>query len=71
MKKKNKNIPMENPFDFTDYLENQKKDNEIDLSLFLEVAEENKILYNQTPVNTLKADMEKMKNCFLHMVILV
>ena len=30
-----------------------------------ELAEENKILYNQTPVNTLIEDMEKLKNGFL------
>ena len=43
LKKKIKNIPKENPFDVTDYLEKQKEDNEIDLGLFLELAEENKI----------------------------
>ena len=31
----------------------QKEENEIDLGLFFEVAEENKIMYNQVPVNTL------------------
>ena len=54
----------ENPFDFTDYLKKQKEDNEIDLGLFLELAEENKIIYNQTPVNTLIEDMKKLKNGF-------
>ena len=33
-KKKIKNIPKENPFDFTDYVEKQKEENEIDLGLF-------------------------------------
>ena len=64
LKKKIKNIPKENPFDFTDYLEMQKEDNEIDLGLFLELAEENKIVYNQAPVNTLIEDMGKLKNGF-------
>ena len=64
LKKKSKKIPEENPFDFTDYVEKQKEENEIDLGLFLELAEENKIIYNQTPVNTLIEDMEKLKNGF-------
>ena len=63
--KKIENNPKENPFDFTDYVEKQKKENEIDLGLFLELAEENKILYNQVPVNTLIEDMQKLKNGFL------
>ena len=60
----NKQLRKENPFDFTDYVEKQKEENEIDLGLFLELAEENKIIYNQTPVSTLIEDMEKMKNGF-------
>ena len=64
LKKKIKNIPKENPFDFTDYVEKQKEENEIDLGLFLELAEENKIIYNQTPVTTLIEDMDKLKNGF-------
>ena len=64
LKKKIKNIPKDNPFDFTDYVEKQKEENEIDLGLFLELAEENKILYNQTPINNLIEDMEKLKNGF-------
>ena len=64
LKKKIKNIPKENPFDFTDYVKKQKEESEIDLGLFLELAEENKIIYNQTPVNTLIEDMEKLKNGF-------
>ena len=64
LKKKIKNIPKENPFDFTEYLEKQKEENEIDLGLFLELAEENKIIYNQVPVSTLIEDMEKLKKGF-------
>ena len=64
LKKKIKNLPVENPFDFTDYIEKQKEENEIDLGLFLELAEENKIIYNQVPINTLIEDMEKLKNGF-------
>ena len=66
LKKKIKNIPNEEPFDFTDYVEKQKEDNEIDLDLFLVLAEENKIIYNQVPVNTLKEDMEKLTNGFFY-----
>ena len=40
------NVRSENPFDFTDYLEMQKGENEIDLGLFFKLAEENKIIYN-------------------------
>ena len=64
LKKKIKNIRKENPFDFTDHVEKQKEENDIDLGLFLELAEENKIIYNQVPVNTLIEDMEKLKNGF-------
>ena len=64
LKNKIKNIPKENPFDFTDIVEKQKEDNEIDLGLFLELAEENKIIYNQVPITTLIEDMEKLKNGF-------
>ena len=64
LKKKIKNLPVENPFDFTEYLEKQKEENEIDLGLFLELAEENQIIYNQVPINNLIEDMEKLKNGF-------
>ena len=64
LKNKNKNLPKENPFDLTDIVEKQKEENEIDLGLFLELAEENKIIYNQVPINTLIEDMEKLKNGF-------
>ena len=39
-----------------------KEGNEIDIGLFFEVAQEDKIIYNQVPVNTLREDMEKLKN---------
>ena len=64
LKNKFKNIPKENPFGFTDIVEKQKEENEIDLGLFLELAEENKIIYNQVPINSLIEDMEKVKNGF-------
>ena len=64
LKNKMKNLPKENPFDFTEYVNKQKKENEIDLGLFLELAEENKIIYNQVPINILIEDMEKLKNGF-------
>ena len=64
LKNKIKNLPKENPFDLTDIVEKQKEENEIDLGLFLELAEENKIIYNQVPINTLIKDTEKLKNGF-------
>ena len=62
--KKIKKLPIESAFDFTEYVEKQEEENEVDLRLFLELAEENKIIYKQTPVNTLIEDMEKLKNGF-------
>ena len=64
LNKKIKKLPIENPFDFTDYLPNQNEESEIDFGLFFELAEENKIIYNQTPVNTSIEDMEKLRNGF-------
>ena len=64
LKNKIKNLPKENPFDFTEYNNKQKEENEIDFGLFLELAEENKIIYNQVPINILIEDMEKLKNGF-------
>ena len=64
LKKKIKQTPEENPFDFTNYVKKQKEENEIDLGFFLKLAEENKIIYNQTPVNILIEDMEKLRNGF-------
>ena len=48
----NEQLGEENLFDVTKYVEKQKENNEIDLGLFVELAEENKSKYNQTPVNT-------------------
>ena len=53
LKKKIENIPKENPFDFTEYVEKQKAENDIDIGFFLELAEENRMIYNQTPKNVL------------------
>ena len=50
--------------DFTEDVENQNEENEIDLGSFFELAKENKIIYNQTRVNTLIEGMEKLKNGF-------
>ena len=66
LRKKVRNISKENPFDFTGYFEKQKEDNEIDLSLFLEFAEENNIFYNQTPVNNLIEDLAKLQKWFFY-----
>ena len=64
LKNKIKNLPKENPSDFTDIVEKQKEENEIDLGLFLEIAEENKIIYDQVPINILVEELEKLKNGF-------
>ena len=64
LKNKIINLLKENPFDFTDIVEKQKEENEIDLGIFLELAEENKIIYNQVPINTLVEDMERLINGF-------
>ena len=64
LKNKIKNLPKENPFDLTDIVEKRKEENEIDLGLFLGLAVENKIIYNQVPINILIEDMEKLKNGF-------
>ena len=40
---KDKNLPEENLFDFVDCLEEERKENEIDLGLFLELALQCKI----------------------------
>ena len=65
LKRRSKNLPSENPFDFTQFVQMQKEENDIDLGLFFELAEQNKIIYNQVPVNTLMDDMEKLKNGFI------
>ena len=64
LKNKIRKLPKENPFDFTDNVKKQKEDNEIDLGLFFELAEENKIIYNQIPIYTLIEDMKKLKSGF-------
>ena len=45
MNKQIKNNPEDNPFDFTDFVEKQKEDDEIDLGLFLELAGKKTRLY--------------------------
>ena len=64
LKNRINNLPKENPFDFTEYINKQKEENEIDLGLFLVLAEENKFIYNQVPINILVEDMEKLINGF-------
>ena len=62
LKKKIQSLPTENSFDFTENVKEQKEDDEVDVGLFLELAEANKIINNQTPINTLKEDEEKLTN---------
>ena len=57
LKKKIKNLPPARLI-----LRNMLKgENEIDFGLFFGLADENKIIYNQTPVNTVIEDMENLK----------
>ena len=60
-----KRVPTENPFHFTEYVEKQKKEIETDLGFFSQLSEDNKMIFIQTPVNTLIEEMEKLKNGFL------
>ena len=64
IKTKNKILPIK-PFDFTEYLERKQQENEIHLGLFFDIAEKNKIVYNQVPVNNFIVDIEKVENGFL------
>ena len=45
-------------------LKEKKKRWSTDLGLFSELVEEDKVVYNQIPVNTLKEHMEKLKDGF-------
>ena len=45
-------------------LKSKKRENQINLGLFFELAAENKIIYNQVPLDILKEDMEKEKTVF-------
>ena len=42
-------------------LNKQEQENEVDLGFFLEISEEDNIIYNQVPLYTLIEDMEKLK----------
>ena len=55
------NLPSENPLDYTEYVEMRKGKNETDFGLFFEIAEGNKIIYNQVTINSLIKDMKKLK----------
>ena len=59
-----KNVPEDNPFDLKEYVGKQREGNEIDLGLFLQLAEEGegKVVYNHAPINTLIEDMEFLRN---------
>ena len=61
---KKKNLPNENLFDFTEQLEWQKEETENHLVLFFELAEENEMIYNPVPINTLIGGLEEMKSGF-------
>ena len=68
IRKKNKNLHKEKSFVFTVYLERWREENEIDIDLFLELAQEYKIVHNHAPVNKLIEYMEHLTNVFLRMV---
>ena len=61
LKRKNENLPSENPSCFTEFCEVHGEGIEIDNVLFFELEEGNKNIYNQAPVNTLIGEMEKLK----------
>ena len=64
LKRSNKDLPSAKPFDFTEYVEKQKEEKKIDLGLFFELAQKNKIMYNQVTVNTLVESLRRVKNDF-------
>ena len=66
-----KNIPIENPFDFTEYVKKQTEGDDIDLGLFLGIAKENKIIYNQTSKQSHRRYEKIDKWLFLQKVFLV
>ena len=49
----------------------QREENEIDLGLFLKLAEEIEVIYKDIPVNTLIEDTKKLKAGSLQMIILL
>ena len=59
---KKKNLPRKSLFVFTKFAESQNEEEEMDLGLFFQLAEEDKIFYNQTPVDSLMEGQEKTKN---------
>ena len=63
--KKSKYLSEENLFVFTEYLERQRGEKEIDFGLFLDLAQEVKIDCYHTPVNTLTEEIEYLRNGFL------
>ena len=52
-----KTFPKENLLDFTEYVQREVEEKVVDLGLFFDFAEEDKIVYNQTPINTKIEDM--------------
>ena len=58
------NSPSEKPFDFTDLIERQKEEFDTDLDLCFQVAEQDKLIYNQTPRKTIIEDIEKIRDEF-------
>ena len=71
MKRRFEKFPSENLFRFTDYVEIQNVEkNDIDVGLFLDLAEENKIKHDQVPIKTLIVDIKNLK-FFLRILILL
>ena len=66
-----KKLPKKKPFEFTEYLERQQEESEIELGFYLKLVQEGKIVYNHARVHTPGEDIECSTNGFLRMVILL
>ena len=71
LKKFIQNLPKENPFDFTEYLEMQEEENEIYFGLFFELAEENRIIQSSTSKHSHRRYGKIEEWVFLRIIILL
>ena len=71
LRRKNKNLPQKNHFEFIGYLEKQQEESNVDFGFYLEFAQEGKIVVDHAPVNRPREDMEFLKNGLLRMLFLL
>ena len=64
VKRKNKRLPSENLFHFTEFLEKQKVENEVDLGLVLEIAEKKQIFIQSNSSKLSRWRYEKNEKWF-------